>query len=984
MSWDDKLEGLVQEKARSILKASEKSSSSFFKKDWWFGKVIDLSMKNHEFRTKVFRLVDVLPSLKEDEEILDHIREYFSDEKGELPSLFQMGLGVGKLAPSLASKAIKKNIKDMARLFITAEDFKAARDIFKKVHEEGFCTTMDLLGEASLSDKEALSYQRRYLELLEEASLETWKKNTQNATNHLGDIPLTNVSVKITSLESQIKNCAWEESIRKIQGKLYPLLEKAIHKKAFINLDMEQFDHKDMTLEVFKRALMEPQFKNYPHFGVVIQAYLKEALKDLESLRDFSRKRKTPFSIRLVKGAYWDYETIKARNLNWPNPVFNQKQETDRNFENCCHYILSQCEDIHLAVASHNVRSLAVAFSLLEHLKKDPRSLEVQMLYGMADSIKDHLIKEGFRVRQYMTLGKLIPGMAYLVRRLLENTSNNSFLRSKFADKKDMDTLLLSPHKMTKKPSREKIEGFKNHPPLDFSLEKVRKKMEKALEEEKRKPTQKIPLVIGGERIMTEETFKRENPSDTDHILYETSLGQKEHAEKAIKTCQKAFLSWREVSVEKRASHLMKLAELMEESRFELASLEILEVGKPWLEADGDVCEAIDFCRYYAKLMKDMEKGTPLDIWGETNFLFYEPKGSAVVIAPWNFPLAILTGMTAASLITGNTVIIKPAEQSSLTAYKLMEMLEKAGFPKDVISFLPGKGEVLGAHLVEHPQTQIISFTGSKQVGLEILEKSRKLQPGQRHIKSLLIEMGGKNALILDTDADLDEAVSGILHSAFGFQGQKCSACSRVLVLEGIYDRFIERFVEACKSIKIEASEDPESFLGPVVDEDSKRRILEALSKTREKILYQRKDLPKKGHFVPLSLVEVEDVDSPIFKEELFGPVLCIKKVKDLEEALEIANNTPFGLTGGIYSRSPEKIKKARKGMQVGNFYVNRSITGAMVLRQPFGGVKLSGLGSKAGGPEYLKQFMQQKVITENTLRRGASPTEESELSLDF
>ncbi len=423
---------------------------------------------------------------------------------------------------------------------------------------------------------------------------------------------------------------------------------------------------------------------------------------------------------------------------------------------------------------------------------------------------------------------------------------------------------------------------------------------------------------------------------------------------------------------------LFKTATILRRRRWELAAWEVYETGKQWREADADVAEAIDYCDYYGREMLRLSTPRRMDVPGEENEYFYEPRGVVVTIAPWNFPLAILCGMTAAALVAGNTVVMKPAEQSPIIAAKLMEVFHEAGFPVGAVNYLPGIGEEIGPTLVGHPDVAMIAFTGSRAVGLAIQEQAAKTPPGQMHVKRVITEMGGKNAVIVDDDADLDEAVHGIVASAFGYAGQKCSACSRVIVLNAIYDAFLPRLIEATRSLKIGPAEDPGAFVGPVIDETARDRILNTIAATRAEMTaaYSANlgDLPTDGFYVPPTIFADVPPTASIAQEEIFGPVLAVIRAANLDEALRIANGTPYALTGGIYSRSPAHLERVRREFRVGNLYINRKITGALAGRQPFGGAKLSGVGSKAGGPDYLPQFLIPRTITENTLRHGFAP----------
>jgi RHH-type proline utilization regulon transcriptional repressor/proline dehydrogenase/delta 1-pyrroline-5-carboxylate dehydrogenase len=485
--------------------------------------------------------------------------------------------------------------------------------------------------------------------------------------------------------------------------------------------------------------------------------------------------------------------------------------------------------------------------------------------------------------------------------------------------------------------------------------------------------------VIGGQAIEASERLASRDPSQRDRIVGTFSLATREHARQAVSAAKSALPAWSALLAGERAGFLRRAAETMRDRVFELAAWEVYECGKGWREATADVDEAIDFCEFYAAEAVRLQDGEGVDVPGEENRFDYLPRGVVGVIAPWNFPLAILTGMTAAALATGNTVIMKPAEQSSVVAALLMDIFQDADLPAGVLNYLPGRGEEAGAALVEHTDVALIAFTGSRNVGLAInataADVSRK---GTQNVKRVIAEMGGKNAIIVDDDADLDEAVDGVVDSAFGYQGQKCSACSRAVVLEPLYDAFLKRLVEATDSLKVAPAEDPGSSVGPVIDADARDRILGFVDKGKaEARLAYARDVGKlagEGFYVGPHIFAEVPPGAAIAQEEIFGPVLAVLKAKDLTDALTIANGTEYALTGGVYSRSPENLKRVRREFRVGNLYVNRKITGALVHRQPFGGFKMSGIGSKAGGPDYLLQFLIPRVITENTMRRGFAP----------
>ncbi len=970
-----------------IFGQSSLKGKSMLSKDYWYSKVMDWSMKSVDFKTRMFRFVDVFPYLNSGEDILKHLKEYFEDENGKLPAMFSVGTGVGQLAPNLVAKTVQKNIKDMARLFITGE---SPEDALKKLVEsrnQGWSFTADLLGEATLSEKEGKDYQDRYLDMIIRLHEESkaWESNTLIDSNHLGEIPKVNVSVKISSLYSQIKVQNWEDSKNVLIEKLKPIFRKAKELGVFINLDMEHYEYKDLTLDVFESITMDAEFKDYPHWGIVIQAYLKDSYADCERMISFAKKRGVPFTIRLVKGAYWDFEMIHAKQNAWPIPVFTKKSNSDHNYEKCAQTLLKNYKYLWTALGSHNVRSLAASMVYAEQNKIPKEAFEIQMLYGMADPFKSNLVEMGYRVREYATIGDLVPGMAYLVRRLLENSSNESFLQS--AKNSQDASLLQSPKYYEEKPYS--VEGFYNHPLVDFTKKNERESFKKAISDWENffKEEKNVPFIVNGNKESSTSNLKRKNPNSSTQVLYTVTNTSPEKVETAIAVANAYQKTWSATDFKMRAQIIDKVADLIDENRYKLATLQTIEIGKPWKESDGDITEAIDFCRYYAKDLKRMSE--PFKVGsapGEESFYHYKSRGLCAVIAPWNFPLAILCGMAVAPLATGNCVLIKPAEQSSYTAYEFFKILMKAGVPKEAAHFLPGLGEDVGATLVKDKRVSVINFTGSKEVGLSIIKESANVQAGQNFVKKPIVEMGGKNALIIDSDADLDQAVSGLIYSAFGFSGQKCSACSRVIVLEGIYEAFTNRLKEAVKDIQVYPATNPKAYLGPVVDEDSHRRIQTLIEKNKEKYDYacadETKNLPEGNYILPHIFFDVE-ANSDLAQNEIFGPVLAVIKTDSIESAIEINNSTIYALTGGIYSRTPSHIEKVKDELEVGNLYINRSITGAMVDRHPFGGYKMSGLGSKTGGPDYLQNFMEPRVMTENLVRQGFSPDllESSELN---
>ncbi|HEY6886526.1 MAG TPA: aldehyde dehydrogenase family protein, partial [Solirubrobacter sp.] len=482
----------------------------------------------------------------------------------------------------------------------------------------------------------------------------------------------------------------------------------------------------------------------------------------------------------------------------------------------------------------------------------------------------------------------------------------------------------------------------------------------------------RVPLWIGGER-REGDALVSTDPGDPERVVAVAPMATEADVDAAVKTASEASRTWGRMPAERRAEILVRAADWLRRNRAMLAALEVRECAKPWGEADADVCEAIDFLEYYAQQAIALEQSNGLvQLPGERNTIRYAARGVVAVVGPWNFPLAIPCGMVAAGLATGNGVVLKPAEQSPACAYAVVEALLTAGVPEGVINFLPGEGDV-GAALVAHPGVHTIAFTGSGAVGLEILRKSTELAPGQRHLKRVVAEMGGKNCVIVDADADLDDVVPALAYSAFGFAGQKCSAASRALVHERIAGALLERLHGAVEALLVDQAQRFGVDVPPVIEPATQERVARYLQIARDEggRIYQPGDAPEHGHFVAPAVVDGLPRGSRVAEEEIFGPLLAVQRVASVDEACEIVSDSPFALTGGLFSRDPGTVERVSRALPVGNLYVNRHITGAMVGRQPFGGNRLSGTGTKAGGPDYLLHFVEPRVVTEDTMRHG-------------
>jgi len=857
---------------------------------------------------------------------------------------------------------VRESVKRIARLFLVEEQSGALARAVRVLQRVPAQITLDAVGEAVLTEPEADRYAARYVALL------GW-------CGAAGIAP--QLSLKLSALAPRFDALDAAGTRERVLRRLQPLLADANRTGAALTIDMEQYEFKPLILELFREIVENNPNRGWQP-GIALQAYLPETERDLTELIRWARALGRRVCVRLVKGAYWDTEVALATQQRWPLPVFTNKADTDASYERLTRLLFEGRDAIYPALASHNLRSVSHAIALARHYGVSADEWELQMLYGMADPLQRAVAALGVKLRVYLPCGDLVVGIAYLIRRLLENTASTSILRQTYAEAQDLDALLAAPGAASpsKPAATQPPPAFANTPLMDFSRSEARDVFVRALAHVSAQLGRDYPLAIRGAAAPGAARHAAINPAQPDEILGRVELASRVHAQQAIDNALAAFPAWRDTPAAQRCMLCLRAAGLLFEQRSQFAAWEILEQGKNWREADADVAEAIDYLRYYAQQMAQLDGWRPtLSFPGETNHLRYEPRGVAVVIAPWNFPLAILAGMTAAALVTGNCAIMKPAASAQIVAHRFMDILRSAGFPPDVCQLLPGRGEEIGDFVVEHPQVHVIAFTGSREVGLAILAKAARLAPGQTHVKRVVCEMGGKNAIIVDADADLDDAVVQIIHSAFGYQGQKCSACSRLIAVGNVHDRLVERLAAALETYRLGPPEDPRCVFGPVITRAAQEKARAYLDVGRsEGRLYYQGRAPGGGYYVAPTIFTGIEPQHRLAREEIFAPILAVLRAERFERALEIALDSDYALTGGVFSRLPQHLELARERFHVGNLYLNRRITGALVAAQPFGGVKLSGTGIQAGGPDYLKQFLSTRVVSENTMRHGFVP----------
>lgn len=1004
------LEADIGRIGREIFKRAEAAAPSVFSMEFWQQFGMNWLTGDEELKLRLFRFIEVMPSLKDSTAIASHLLQYLKPQtipghasaKGpKLPGPIELAVAFDRpdrAYAHLVAWAAMYACGKSARQFIAGSTPAEAIASVRRLRRKGMTFTLDVLGETIIADHVARHHQELYLDLIGHLGLESreWREDEILDVAPWGSLPKVNVSLKLSAIVVKFDPIDPAGVSEAVLERLRPVLRKAREHGAFINIDMEHYAVKDLTLDIFKRVLTEPEFRDWPDCGIVIQTYMPDGEGDLRGLIEWARRRGAPISVRIVKGAYWDSETANAVRNKWPMPLYREKWESDESFERVGQLLLRNSDIIRPAFASHNVRSIAAVMAMQSALGLPQRTLELQMLTGMGDPLKRALVSMRQRLRVYAPFGDLMTGMAYLIRRLIENTANESFLRQSFGEQLPVDELLLNPshprrRRATKLPTpyfqdpegESYMEPFNESSEIDFSRAENRDAMQKALEGARHQFGKDYPAVVNGMPMVSGGWHESLNPSKPSEVVGRTTVSDRAIADKAVSAARKAFAGWSATCPHDRAAVLDRAADLLDAKRFEICAWMIHEVGKTWREAHGDFMETADYLRFYAREMRRLaDRPRKRDYPGETNEYSYMPRGVAVVIGPFCFPTSLLTGMVAAALVTGNTVVVKPASDGSVCAAKICGILNEAGLPAGVLNFVPGAGDVIGEYLAGHSGVDLVALTGSTETGRAIVNRAREARTDRRGFKHVVAELGGKNAIIVDDDADLDEAVQATMASAFGYSGQKCTACSRVVVLKDAYDAFVEKLVSAASAVKPGAADSPATSVGPLINAEAvaaARAFVERGLAEAKCVLPPKwpKDL-KDGFFMSPAIFADVPRGAHIAQTECMAPVLCVLKAESVEDAVEIANGTAYALCAGVYSRSPLTIEYAKHHLQAGMLYVNRKITLSRVDRQPFGGYRNSGLGARTGGPDYLQQYMIARTVSENTMRHGFSPANDT------
>lgn len=1001
----DSLNQEVQKKSNELSKYLNQYKPSFFERLTDYG--LNLTANFALLRIHLLKFLAILPNLDHDVEgeelkriLIETLRRLIEDNRrsrvykkegqlkplpNHLVALFQVVLSISKIIPSKTlAFLVRSSVRFTAKRFIAGESIQSVESAFHTLFSSNRDVTLDQLGELVVSRKEADNYCNQVIELIEGFHLHV----PVGEKNRAG-ILRAHVSIKVSALCHDFKPHAFDYTFNQAAPRLAKILKKAKEHQVYINIDAEHYHYRDTVFEVYKKVLLEThELSDYQQTGIVLQAYLRDAFWHLEDIVELAKERGLKMPIRIVKGAYWDAETIEAEAHGFDAPEFLNKEETDLNFRRLTLEIMKHDPHVQVCLASHNIADHCYSEVLREMCFPESSIIEHQCLHMTYEALSVGLAKKGWVVRNYVPIGSLLVGMAYLVRRIMENSSQVGILTIMRSHKKKAAIEPPEVVHQNKKETGEVVRDrsiakltsdFFNAPPVLLYKEKHLDSIKRSIDEF----SNKLGYKYKNDFELTGQWQEVLSNSDLKTVVGHIQNASIEDAKRALEASEEDYNngSWSQSQWVERSSVLLKAASIMMAKRNELTSLICYESGKSIYEALADVDEAIDFLNFYAR----EERKTHVHGKDMTS------RGPVVSITPWNFPIAIPTGMTCAPLAAGNTVILKCAEQTPLIAGEMVKILHEAGVPKDSLIFLPGEGEVIGDYLIRSEKISTVVFTGSKEVGTHI---SSVVNSGFYHNKLLdkkipkkaITEMGGKNAVIVTANSEPDETIDGVLYSAFAHAGQKCSAASRVIVHHSVKDKFIERLKEACHDIKVGSALDFSTVINPVVSKEEKDRLIrqtkEAIVEAKEvggRVIVDRsqEDLPGAciGPVVIELPIKAAFERKSFAQRELFGPVIHVMAYQDREQAIEFFNSVEYGLTGGAFSQSQDDIDYLLTKLEAGNIYINRTITGARVGIEPFGGFKLSGTGPKAGGKGYLGAFHYNNVeakISDSLIEEGS------------
>lgn len=884
---------------------------------------------------------------------------------------------INRSGESVVRKAVNKAMRIMSKQFVMGRTIGEALSLARKKEALGYRYSYDMLGEAALTQLDAQRYFNDYLQAIEAIGL--------NADKNLTIYQRSGISIKLSALYPRYQESQYHQVRQVLSPKLLTLAQAAKKYDIPLTIDAEESERLELSLDLIEHVFNDDSLKGWQGFGLAVQSYQKRAFYLIDWIAALARGKQRRITVRLIKGAYWDSEIKKAQMLGLADyPVFTRKAFTDVSFQACAKKLLTLTDVIYPQFATHNAYTVALILAIAG----DYRDYEFQCLHGMGNELYQQIVPaeyHGIACRIYAPVGSHEDLLPYLVRRLLENGANSSFVNRIVDEKAPISSLVEDPirkaqqlltklHENIPLPAAIFLPQRKNSQGLDLTDRAVIFYLQQEYTKMRLGQWQARPLVNGREGGLVARPVY--SPQNSERVIGWVKEASHQDIDSALSEANQAFNQWSKKSITERAAYIERFADLLEKNKFELIAMSCLEAGKTWSDGISEVREAVDFCRYYAAMAVQL-MANPLQLQGytgETNELSLHARGIVLCISPWNFPLAIFIGQVVAALVTGNCVIAKPAEQTSLIAAFAMQLMHQAEIPQAVVQLLPGKGQEVGSALIADQRISAVLFTGSTQTANSI---NNQLAKRGGAIIPFIAETGGQNAMIVDSSALLEQVVVDVIHSAFGSAGQRCSALRVLYLQEEIYPRMIELLKGAMQELQVGDPQWLTTDIGPVIDSQALQRLKKHVQwmKNNHELIYQCKlsQTCASGFFMPPTAVAIESITQ--LEKEVFGPILHIISYQRqaLDQVIDEINSTGFGLTLGIHSRIGQTVDYIRERVRTGNCYVNRNMIGAVVGLQPFGGEGLSGTGPKAGGPHYLLRLCVERTFTVDTTAAGGN-----------
>lgn len=970
---------------QEIQAALKQRTTGIFHKHWWQDQMIRRGMSDESTRLQFLRFLDVLPALHSHEAVSGHLEMYYREICNHLPGAIRLGLDLST-GNSVLSRALsynaRSNTRRIAKRFSAGDSGEQILRYLRERRRRRLGTVLSMPRGAVLSKRESQQYINAAVNLITMIGQATshWADDTLIDIDVCGLLPQSHLVVRVSGLDHRFSVVDAVGTIERVSDGLRQILRQCIDAQVAVYLETESADQRAITLTVLQQVLMEEEFRDCDLCGVEIDASLAATAEEIETLGKWSAQRRIPLPVRLIEAGSPDQEQRQRQRRNEPTVTTTPTIGAAAARESLLQQILQQPGSFRPALVGQDLRAIAHAITLIEGSQLDPSAIEFHLDPVWSGHLPDVLVQRNCRVRMHASTGDPVTELSLMARHFLQNTSLTKQLIRNFLESASDETL---PMKSSNDETEETLEteadevSCPNEPRTDFSVEEKRKAMQESLDWVKDQFGASFPLIIDGKSSDSRSSILSRSPSDRNQIIGKVAAASTEQATEAIEAARRAFQPWAATETAVRLEYTELIAAEMRDRRFELAAWIVCENGRTWREADAEVADAIDLCHYHVHTMRELSSDSERQAAGEQLRVAWRPRGVCAVVSESNSPLAGITGAIAAALVTGNTVVLKPCEHSSVVAAKLVEITRNAGLPGGVVNYLPGNAEDLVETLVTHTETDVIVFSGSRERAFQINQLAAQPDKDRREVRRVIADAATSNTIIVDEDADLDQAIPGVVRSAFSCGGQHPSACSSVIVLKGIQQKFVARLQAAVQDLKMGPADDPSTEIGPLISEETVKRLqkrirqLDSETDGNELVSIPVPRSLKNGTYFGPRVYSDVPADSILLRQRLSGPLLAVTTARQLDDAIQLANQHSPSHAVAVYSRNPESLRRVQTELTAGSLFLNRDLTETVIARHPTGGCRLAGTGASAGTPEWLQQFATPVAISEDISTRG-------------